>query len=60
MAASLALTRMLASLLYEITARDPVTFSVVGVLVMGIAVLASYLPVRRAATVDPVMALRVE
>jgi ABC-type lipoprotein release transport system permease subunit len=51
---------MLASFLYGVTARDPTTFLAVVVLVMGIAVLASYLPARGAASVDPVTALRVE
>ena len=60
MVASLALTRMLAGFLYGVTSRDPTTFLTVGVLVLVIALLAGYLPARRAAGVDPVTALRVE
>jgi len=60
LAASLALTRIIGSLLYGVTATDPATFVIVALLLTGAAVLASYIPARRAARVDPQLALRVE
>jgi len=59
-AAASALTRVLASLLFEIKPRDPATFAAVAVLLAAIALLATYLPARRAATVDPIEVLRAE
>jgi predicted permease len=56
--AALALGRTLSSFLYGVTARDPVTFSAVGALLIVTAILAGYLPGRRAAATDPVRALR--
>jgi ABC-type antimicrobial peptide transport system permease subunit len=52
------LVRFLSSLLYDIGARDPLTFSVVPLIVVSVAILASYLPAQRALRVDPVEALR--
>jgi putative ABC transport system permease protein len=55
-----ALTRLIASLLFGVTSADPLTFTVVAFLFMAVACLASYLPARRAAAVDPIIAMRAE
>jgi ABC-type antimicrobial peptide transport system permease subunit len=60
LAAAMGLTRLMSSLLYGISPRDPLTFATVPVLLATSALLASYLPARRAAAVDPVIALRAE
>jgi ABC-type antimicrobial peptide transport system permease subunit len=57
---SLALSRTIASLLYETTATDPITFAAVVGVLGAAALLASYLPARRAASVPPVEALRAQ
>jgi predicted permease len=58
--ASAGLTRLMSSLLFGVTAFDPATYAAVSALLIGAAVLASYLPTRRAIAVDPVQALRAE
>lgn len=58
--ASLALTRVVKSYLVGVSATDPVTFVGVPLLLLGIAALASYLPARRAAAIEPLQALREE
>lgn len=58
--ASLALTRFLSGLLYGVPAADPATLAAVALLLGGIALLACYIPARRATASDPVIALRCE
>jgi len=60
MLASLALTRLMNEFLYGVTATDPLTFVGVGLILIAVALLAGYVPARRAATVDPLVAIRHE
>ncbi len=60
MIAAAGLTRLMSSLLFGITALDPLTYAVVPVFLLAAAALASYVPARRATTVNPVEALRAE
>jgi putative ABC transport system permease protein len=57
---ALALTRFLSSMLYGVSAADPITFTTIALLFAGLALTASYLPARRAMKVDPLTALRHE
>ena len=58
LAASAALSRLMASLLFGVSATDPATYAAAAALLAGVAVVAGYLPSRRAARQEPVSALR--
>jgi putative ABC transport system permease protein len=58
--AAFGVTRYLKSILFDVQPADPITFLAVGALLLCVALLACYLPARRAATVDPLNALRAE
>jgi len=60
LAGSLVVTRLIAGLLYQVRPADPVTFAAIGLLLAGVALLACYLPARRATRVDPALTLRSE
>jgi ABC-type antimicrobial peptide transport system permease subunit len=59
-AAAIAVTRLMTALLFQISLVDPVTYVVVPFVLVAAALLASYLPARRATVIDPVDALRAE
>ncbi len=60
LAAAAALTQLMKSILFGVTAFDPVTYGLVALFLLAAAALASYIPARRAAAVDPIQALRAE
>jgi ABC-type antimicrobial peptide transport system permease subunit len=60
LASALAATRLIANLLYGVKPNDPATYAAVSAMLLGVTLLACYLPARRAARVEPVDALRCE
>jgi predicted permease len=60
LAAAIALSRFMASVLFQVKPGDPMTYAAVSVILIGVAVLATLIPARRATAVDPLVALRAE
>jgi ABC-type antimicrobial peptide transport system permease subunit len=59
-ASAVAATRALTSMLYGVTSSDPLTFGAIAIVVAAVALLASFLPARRASMIDPMEALRAD
>jgi putative ABC transport system permease protein len=59
-AGAIGLTRFMATLLFNVSVTDPITFASIGIVLLLVAVAACYLPARQAAKVDPMIALRRE
>jgi putative ABC transport system permease protein len=57
---ALPVARLASGLLYGVSATDPLTYAAITLLLMGVALLACYLPARRATRIDPLVALRVD
>jgi putative ABC transport system permease protein len=60
LAASIGLTRLMATLLYGVSTTDPITFFALSIMLLFVAFVACWLPARRASGVDPMIALRAE
>ena len=60
LAAAAGVARLMGSLLYEVEPVDPLTYATIAVALLGLAALASYLPARRASSVDPAESLAAE
>jgi ABC-type lipoprotein release transport system permease subunit len=60
LAGALAASRLIRGVLYGGSALDPVTFAAVPLVLLGVAMLATWIPARRAAAIDPMLALRQE